>query len=336
MPEILLSVRNLKMYFPVRAKKAFGKKALLKAVDDVSLDIERGQTFGLVGESGCGKTTLGRAVVRLYQPTGGELYYDGVDLATLSNKEMLPYRKVIQLIFQDPYTSLDPRMTVGEIIAAPIEVQKHLRGKEQEHRVKELLDLVGLKPDHINRYPHEFSGGQRQRVGIARALAMNPDFIVCDEPISALDVSIQAQIINMLEDLQAQLGLTYLFISHDLSMVRHISDVVGVMYLGHLVEKAPAEELYAHMLHPYTQALFSASPEPDPKAERSSHRIVLQGDVPTPIDPPTGCVFSTRCPHTQDVCTKKRPGFREVSTGHFVACHLVGNQAQNKGVAFRM
>lgn len=323
MSDALLSLRDLKMHFSIRSQNPFKKPGCLKAVDGVSFDIQRGETFGLVGESGCGKTTLGRTIVRLYQPSAGEIIYDGEDLAPLKEKDMSPYRKRIQMIFQDPYTSLDSRMTVGEIIAAPMRAQNIGDSDSRKERVEELLGMVGLKPEHRNRYPHEFSGGQRQRVGIARALAMGPEFIVCDEPISALDVSIQAQVVNMLEDLQKQLGLTYLFISHDLSMVRHISDNVGVMYLGKMVERAPAEELYTHMLHPYTQALMSASPLPDPEAERKCQRIVLQGDVPTPIAPPPGCVFSTRCPRAEDRCFKEEPTLRQCHTqDHYVACHF--------------
>lgn len=322
--EPLVRVQNLKMYFDVDKKMFSRHKRTLKAVDGVSFGIERGRTFGLVGESGCGKTTVGRTIVRLYTPTDGAIYYDGKDIAKLDNKQIAPYRRKMQMIFQDPYASLDPRMTVGDIIAEPIRAHKlYSNDSECKERVRELIATVGLKPDHISRYPHEFSGGQRQRIGIARALASNPEFIVCDEPISALDVSIQAQVVNELEELQASLGLTYLFVSHDLSMVRHISHDVGVMYLGHMVEMAPVEELFAHMQHPYTRALLSAVPIADPDLAAKSRRIVIQGDVPTPIDPPSGCPFRTRCPYAQDICAKQRPEMRDIGGGHYCACYMV-------------
>ncbi len=322
--EPLVRVQDLKMYFDVDKKMFSRHKRTLKAVDGVSFGIERGRTFGLVGESGCGKTTVGRTIVRLYTPTDGEIYYDGKDIAKLDNKQIAPYRRKMQMIFQDPYASLDPRMTVGDIIAEPIRAHKlYSNDSECKERVRELIATVGLKPDHIARYPHEFSGGQRQRIGIARALASNPEFIVCDEPISALDVSIQAQVVNELEELQASLGLTYLFVSHDLSMVRHISHDVGVMYLGHMVEMAPVEELFAHMQHPYTRALLSAVPIADPDLAAKSQRIVIQGDVPTPIDPPSGCPFRTRCPYAQDICAKQRPEMRDIGGGHYCACYMV-------------
>ncbi len=322
--EPLVRVQDLKMYFDVDKKMFSRHKRTLKAVDGVSFDIERGRTFGLVGESGCGKTTVGRTIVRLYTPTDGSIYYDGNDIAKLDNKQIAPYRRKMQMIFQDPYASLDPRMTVGDIIAEPIRAHKlYSNDSECKERVRELIATVGLKPDHIARYPHEFSGGQRQRIGIARALASNPEFIVCDEPISALDVSIQAQVVNELEELQASLGLTYLFVSHDLSMVRHISHDVGVMYLGHMVEMAPVEELFAHMQHPYTRALLSAVPIADPDLAAKSQRIVIQGDVPTPIDPPSGCPFRTRCPYAQDICAKQRPEMRDIGGGHYCACYMV-------------
>ena len=311
MAEPLIQVRGLKMYFPVGGT-LFGRRRLLKAVDDVSFELYPGETFGLVGESGCGKTTVGRALVRLYRPTGGQILYRGEDIAGLDEKAVLPYRRRMQMIFQDPYASLNPRMTVSSIIGEPMKLQG-VAPEEIAARVTELVEQVGLKKDHLNRYPHEFSGGQRQRIGIARALAMRPEFIVCDEPISALDVSIQAQVINMLEELQDDLGITYLFVSHDLSMVRHISHRVGVMYLGHMVELASAQELYSNMKHPYTQALMSAV---------KSSRIVLQGDVPQPIDPPPGCPFASRCRYCKPVCREKNPDMREVAPGHFVACHL--------------
>lgn len=318
----IVEARGLKMYFPIGRTIGGKPKKLLKAVDDVSFSIAKGETFGLVGESGCGKTTVGRSLVRLYEPTAGQIFFDGQDIAHMGEKQLAPYRRRMQMIFQDPYASLNPRMTVSSIIAEPL----HYAGvsvKEQQERVRELVDLVGLKPDHLQRYPHEFSGGQRQRVGIARALACNPEFIVCDEPISALDVSIQAQVINTLESLQEKLGLSYLFVSHDLSMVRHISHNVGVMYLGCMVERAPVQELYSNMLHPYTRALMSAVPIPDPDLAAASDRIHLSGDVPTPIDPPSGCRFRARCPYATEQCAAERPVLREVTSGHFVACHKI-------------
>ena len=318
----IVEARGLKMYFPVGRTLGGKPKKLLKAVDDVSFSIAKGETFGLVGESGCGKTTVGRCLVRLYEPTDGQIFFDGQDIAHLSEKPLAPYRRRMQMIFQDPYASLNPRMTVASIIAEPLRYAGASR-EYQNERVRELVDLVGLKPDHLQRYPHEFSGGQRQRVGIARALACNPEFIVCDEPISALDVSIQAQVINTLESLQEKLGLSYLFVSHDLSMVRHISHNVGVMYLGCMVERAPVQELYSNMLHPYTRALMSAVPIPDPDLAAASDRIHLSGDVPTPIDPPSGCRFRARCPYATEQCAAERPALREVTPGHFVACHKV-------------
>ena len=320
MPEPLIEVKSLKMYFPVGGG-IFGKRKQLKAVDDVSFELYPGETFGLVGESGCGKTTVGRTLVRLYRPTGGQILYRGTDIAPLDEKAVMPFRSRMQMIFQDPYASLNPRMTVSSIIGEPMKLQGMSQEKINE-RIAELVEQVGLKKDHLNRYPHEFSGGQRQRIGIARALATRPEFIVCDEPISALDVSIQAQVINMLEELQAQLGMTYLFVSHDLSMVRHISHRVGVMYLGHMVELAPVKELYANMQHPYTEALMSAVPIADPVKAEQSKRIVLQGDVPQPIDPPPGCPFASRCRYAMPVCREALPRMREVVPGHLVACHL--------------
>ena len=318
----IVEARGLKMYFPVGRTLDGKPKKLLKAVDDVSFSIAKGETFGLVGESGCGKTTVGRCLVRLYEPTDGQIFFDGQDIAHLGEKPLAPYRRRMQMIFQDPYASLNPRMTVASIIAEPLRYAGASR-EYQNERVRELVDLVGLKPDHLQRYPHEFSGGQRQRVGIARALACNPEFIVCDEPISALDVSIQAQVINTLESLQEKLGLSYLFVSHDLSMVRHISHNVGVMYLGCMVERAPVQELYSNMLHPYTQALMSAVPIPDPDMAAASQRIHLSGDVPTPIDPPSGCRFRARCPYATEQCAQERPELREVAPDHFVACHRI-------------
>ncbi|SHH26412.1 ABC transporter ATP-binding protein [Tepidibacter thalassicus] len=320
--EILLDVKNLKKYFPVR-KGFFGRQTqYVKAVDDVSFFIKKGETLGLVGESGCGKSTTGRTLIRLYDPTDGEIIFNGKDIAKLSQKELKPYRKKIQMIFQDPYASLNSRMTVGDIIGEPLDIHGIASGKERLERIHELLNIVGLNPDHATRYPHEFSGGQRQRIGIARALAVEPEFIIADEPISALDVSIQAQVVNMLEDLQNDLGLTYLFIAHDLSMVRHISNRVGVMYLGKLVEIAESDELYEKPSHPYTQALLSAIPLPDPKAARENKRVILEGDVPSPLNPPSGCRFRTRCRYAMDKCAEIEPQLKEIAPGHCVACHL--------------
>lgn len=316
-----LKVQDLKMYFPVK-NGLFSKPRQLKAVDGVSFAIPQGKTMGLVGESGCGKTTVGRTILKLYQPTGGKIIFQGEDLTDLTDTQMLPFRKKMQMIFQDPYTSLDPRMTVESIIAEPIRALKLYGPAECRDRVRELIQMVGLKPDHLNRYPHEFSGGQRQRIGIARALAAEPEFIVCDEPISALDVSIQAQVINILEELQERFGFTYLFISHDLSMVRHISHQVGVMYLGNLIEYAPVDELFDHMLHPYTRSLISAVPVADPIQARENSRIVLQGDVPSPIDPPPGCPFKARCAFAREICGQEKPELMDVGGGHKVACHL--------------
>ena len=317
----LISVQDLKMYFSVGGG-LFSKKQTLKAVDGVSFDLYPGETFGLVGESGCGKTTVGRTIVRLYEPTDGKIIFGGDDIAKLSEKEVLKYRNRMQMIFQDPYASLNPRMTVSSIVGEPLRYQG-MSAKDIDDRVRELVECVGLKEDHLNRYPHEFSGGQRQRIGIARALASEPEFIVCDEPISALDVSIQAQIINMLEEIQDRTGVTYLFVSHDLSMVRHISKRVAVMYLGHIVEMAPVNELYSNMLHPYTSALMSAVPIADPDIAENAHRIVLQGDVPQPIDPPSGCPFRTRCPHATAMCAEVMPELKDVGNGHLVACHKI-------------
>lgn len=300
-----------------------GKKQVLKAVDHVTVSIKRGETLGLVGESGCGKTTCGRTMMKLYEPTSGKVVFDGKDISTLKGKDLLEFRKNVQIIFQDPYASLDPRMTIGEIISEGMDVHFHLTEKEKSDRVADLLGKVGLNQEFANRFAHELSGGQRQRVGIARALAVEPKFIVCDEPISALDVSIQAQVINTLESLQEKLGLSYLFVSHDLSMVRHISHNVGVMYLGCMVERAPVHELYSNMLHPYTQALMSAVPIPDPDIAAASSRIHLSGDVPTPIDPPSGCRFRARCPYATEQCAQERPELREVAPDHFVACHRI-------------
>lgn len=323
MSDKLVQVEHLQQYFPAGG---FGKhKKYVQAVDDVSFFINRGETLGLVGESGCGKTTTGRTLLRLYEPTDGKIIYDDKVIFDKANKiavDMLPYRKKMQIVFQDPYASLDPRMTVGDIIGEAIDIHK-LAGSKQDRydRIIEMLRQVGLNSEHANRYPHEFSGGQRQRVGIARALAVNPEFIVCDEPISALDVSIQAQVINMFEDLQTKLNLTYLFIAHDLSVVKHISDRIGVMYLGKLVELADSYELTAHSMHPYTQSLISAIPIADPKTARKNQRIVLEGDVPSPLNPPSGCRFRTRCPYADEKCAMEVPEFKEAEPGHFVACH---------------
>jgi oligopeptide transport system ATP-binding protein len=319
----LIEVKNLKKYFEIRKGFLGGKINLLKAVDDISFTIKKGETFGLVGESGCGKTTAGRTLIRLYKPTSGEIIYNGQDITNLNDKEMFPFKKKMQMIFQDPYASLDARMTVGEIIGEPLDVHQLYKGNDRTDRIKQLLDIVGLKSDHINRYPHEFSGGQRQRIGIARALAVEPEFIVCDEPISALDVSIQAQVVNMLEELQEKYELTYLFISHDLSMVRHISHHVGVMYLGHLVEYAEVNELYTNMQHPYTKALLSAVPIADPDTAGKSQRILLEGDVPNPMNPPGGCPFSTRCKYAMKICSKEDVKLKDIGNAHMVACHLI-------------
>lgn len=316
--EKLIEVKNLKQYFPVASNKMFEKK-YVKAVDDISFFINKGETFGLVGESGCGKTTTGRTILRLNKPTSGQIIYDGKDI---TNVNMKPYRKKMQIVFQDPYASLDPRMTVGDIVGEAIDIHKLAKNKtERKEKIVSLLERVGLNSEHANRYPHEFSGGQRQRIGIARALAVNPEFIVCDEPISALDVSIQAQVVNMFEELQQELGLTYLFIAHDLSIVKHISDRIGVMYLGKIVELGTSNEIAFESLHPYTKSLISAIPIPDPEINRTRKRIVLEGDVPSPVNPPSGCRFRTRCPYATELCAEKEPEFIEASPGHFVACH---------------
>ena len=320
--DILLEVRNLKMYFPITAGLLIQRRVGdVKAVDDVTFFIRRGETLGLVGESGCGKTTVGRTILQLYKPTAGEVIFEGQDIAGKSVSEMRPLRREMQLIFQDPYSSLNPRMTCGNIIGEPLIVHHLTKSKaEYRERVAHLLEVVGLNPFMVDRYPHEFSGGQRQRIGIARALAVNPSFIVCDEPVSALDVSIQAQVINLLEELQAQFHLTYLFIAHDLSVVRHISDRIAVMYLGHMVEVASREDLYDDPMHPYTQALMSAIPIPDPVIEAKRERIILQGDVPSPSNPPSGCVFHTRCPIAIPECAEIIPQLQEVKPNHWVAC----------------
>lgn len=320
MSESLLQVEHLKQYFPV--KTSLMKKSYVKAVDDVSFSIGKGETFGLVGESGCGKTTTGRTILRLYEPTGGRIIYDGTDVTNIDFK---PFRQKMQIVFQDPYASLDSHMTVGDIIGEAIDIHGLASGKkERNEKIISLLRRVGLNSEHANRYPHEFSGGQRQRIGIARALAVNPEFIVCDEPISALDVSIQAQIVNMFEDLQHEMNLTYLFIAHDLAIVRHISNRIGVMYLGKLIETAESGELYSNPIHPYTQSLLSAIPIPDPETSRKKKRIVLQGDVPSPLNPPSGCRFRTRCPYATEQCSAEVPELKEYGNGHFAACHRIG------------
>jgi len=314
----LIEIQNLKKYFTV--KNGF-KTAKVKAVDDVSLYIKKGETLGLVGESGCGKTTFGRTIIRLYEPTEGKIIYGGEDI---THKNMHAYRRKMQIIFQDPYASLNPRMTVGDIVGEPLEIHKmYVSNKDKQEKIYALLETVGLNREHANRFPHEFSGGQRQRIGIARALAVDPEFIVCDEPVSALDVSIQAQIVNMLEDLQAEKDFTYLFIAHDLSIVKHISNRIGVMYLGHLVELTESNELYKNPLHPYTQTLLSAIPVADPKTSREKKRIILKGDIPSPINPPSGCPFRTRCPRATDICVQQMPPLVDYGSGHYAACHHI-------------
>lgn len=319
----LIEIKNMKKFF-VKNKGFIRKKLeVVKAVDDVSFYIKKGETLGLVGESGCGKSTTGRTIIRLYEPTAGEIIYDGVDIAKFNKHELMPYRRKMQMIFQDPYASLNSRMTVSDIIGEPMDIHHLASGNDRQDKIYELLETVGLGKDHSSRYPHEFSGGQRQRIGIARALAVDPEFIICDEPISALDVSIQAQVVNMLDDLQQERGLTYLFIAHDLSMVKHISNRVGVMYLGSLVEVAKSSELYKSPTHPYTQALLSSIPIPDPDITEAAKRIVLEGDVPSPVNPPSGCKFRTRCRYAMDVCSEIDPVLKDIGGEHFVACHLL-------------
>ncbi len=319
--EILLEVRNLRKYYPVTKGFIFQRQVgAVKAVDDISFFIRKGETLGLVGESGCGKTTTGRVILRLQEPSAGEALFEGRDIFKLHKEELRRLRRDMQIIFQDPYSSLNPRMTVGDIIGEPLEIHNLARGKEKVRRVQELLEVVGLSPYHANRYPHEFSGGQRQRIGIARALAVNPKLIIADEPVSALDVSIQAQVLNLLEELQKEFGLTYLFIAHDLSVVKHISDRIAVMYLGKIVELAQTEELFSNPQHPYTEALLSAVPIPNPEMRRE--RIILPGDVPSPINPPAGCRFHTRCLYAQASCRVDPPPFEDVGGGHYVACPI--------------
>ena len=320
--DTLVEVKHLKEYFNITTGMFTSKP--LKAVDDVSFSIRRGETLGLVGESGCGKTTVGRTLLHLYKPTAGEIWFDGKKIET--KKDILEYRRRSAMVFQDPYSSLNPRMTVADIIGEPLDVHKmYSSAQERQDRILDLMSKVGLNSEHANRYAHEFSGGQRQRIGIARALAVNPQFVVCDEPVSALDVSIQAQVINMFDELQDQMGLTYLFIAHDLLVVRHISDRIAVMYLGKMVELADAKEIYDHPLHPYTKSLMSAVPLPDPKKARENKRIVLSGDIPSPLNAPSGCPFRTRCPYASEACAASMPEFKEVSSGHFVACHNFGH-----------
>ncbi len=324
---ILLDARDVVKYYPIRGGVFLKEVASVKAVDGVSLTIRRGETLGLVGESGCGKTTFGRNILRLEEPTAGKVFFDGEDILTYDPQQMRSLRRKMQIIFQDPFSSLNPRKPVSQIIGEPLLVHGVKSRKQREERVEQLLNVVGLRPEHMRRYPHMFSGGQRQRIGVARALALNPELVVCDEAVSALDVSIQAQVLNLLKDLQQDFGLTYLFISHDLHVVEHISDRVAVMYLGKLVELAAGDILYSRPLHPYTQALLSASPMPDPDLDRK--RIILKGDVPSPINPPPGCRFHTRCPYAEDICASTEPQLREVEPGHPVACHFAGEVGVN-------
>ncbi|RDW20563.1 ABC transporter ATP-binding protein [Oceanobacillus chungangensis] len=331
MGEKVLEVKNLKKHFSV------GKGQILQAVDDVSFSINKGETFGLVGESGCGKSTIGRTIMGLYDKTAGDVIFAGENVHELKERNKFAFHRKMQMIFQDPYASLNPRSTIREVISEPMEIHEVFKNKrEQLERVYELLEEVGLSRDHINRYPHEFSGGQRQRIGIARALALGPEFIIADEPISALDVSVQAQVVNLLKRLQAEKGLTFLFIAHDLAMVRQFSDRIGVMYLGNMVELTSSDQLYGNALHPYTKALLSAIPIPDPDIEESRERIILKGDLPSPINPPSGCVFRTRCPMAMDVCALEKPKWQEAEPSHFVACHLYKESANGKDSTIKL
>ena len=314
--EIALEVKNLKKYFKI------GRNRILKAVDDVSFTVNKGEVLGIVGESGCGKTTCGRTVSRIYTPTGGKILFEGHDISNEEEADLLWFRRKLQMVFQDPYASLDPRMTVGEIVGEPMDIHHLYAGQERVDRIHYLLGIVGLNPEHANRFPHEFSGGQRQRIGIARALAVEPEFIIADEPISSLDVSIQAQVVNLLTRLQEEMGLSFMFIAHDLSMVRHISHRVGVMYVGKLVELAPSHEIYKNPLNPYTRALMSANPIPDPDVESGRARMNLPGEVPSPINPPPGCRFAGRCPQAKEVCKHNDPSLKEIGPGHWVSCFL--------------
>lgn len=320
--EILIEIKDLKKYFPIKNNFIENKKKVVKAVDGVSLQIRKGETFGLVGESGCGKSTLGRSITRLYDITSGDIFFQGDNIAKLNKKDMKAYYRKMQIIFQDPYSSLNPNMNVEELIDEPLALYTNLTKKERIEKIQHLLEMVGLKKDDMEKFPYEFSGGQRQRIGIARAISIEPEFILCDEPISALDVSIQAQVVNMLEDLQEKLGLTYLFVAHDLSMVRHISDRIGVMYLGKIVEISKSNNLYNNPLHPYTKGLLSAIPVTDPKKAREAQIEIIKGDLPSPMDIPSGCRFHTRCPYATEKCREVEPEMKEVSNGHFVACHL--------------
>jgi len=320
--DILIQVRNLKKYFSVKSQFLGGEKKFIKAVDGVSFEIKKGETFGLVGESGCGKSTLGRSITRLYDITEGDIFFEGTNIAKFNKKQMKEYNKRMQIIFQDPYSSLNPNMNVEELINEPLALHTTLTKKERLEKTEHLLEIVGLKKADMEKFPHEFSGGQCQRIGIARAISTEPDFVLCDEPISALDVSIQAQVVNMLEDLQNQMGLTYLFVAHDLSMVRHISDRIGVMYLGNIVEISKSNDLYKNPLHPYTKALLSAIPIADPRKAQASVRKIIEGDIPSPMDIPSGCRFHTRCPYAMPKCKEISPEMKEVENGHSVACHL--------------
>lgn len=329
--EVILKIRHLKKYFPIRRGVFRRHVGDVKAVDDVNFEVFRGETLGVVGESGCGKTTTGRTIIRIYQATEGEILFNGTDLTKIKGKELRQTRRKIQMIFQDPYASLNPRMTVESIVSEPLVIYNTVPRNERKERVGELLNMVGLNPALMNRYPHEFSGGQRQRIGLARSLALNPELVICDEPISALDVSIQAQVVNLMEELQEELGLTYIFIAHDLSMVRHISKRVAVMYLGKIVELTDRKSLYQNPLHPYTKALLSAIPVPDPVVEENRQRILLEGDLPSPSNPPVGCNFNTRCPLAVEECFQVEPEYIEVEPGHYCACHLVKPGSQVEG-----